>query len=193
MAATPTTAALRGLLPPTVVGRILARVRASRLLGGGVAAALGAGVALISSVPLPRGPLEAPEAFAVIATSFLVGLASGSLLRSRWALVIAPLGYLAAYELARVGIAGAAFGPIRLDTPYGIVALVAGRGVHGLLAIVPMVAGAAVALATRRPRRRRSALPAGVLAATTVALAVIVAIPGSVPPSSGATGPRSPA
>ena len=89
----------------------------------------------------------------VIATSLLVGLASGSLFRSRWALLLTPLGYIAGYELARLGIAGAAFGPIRLDTPYGIVALVAGRGVHGLLVFVPMLAGTSIALALPRPRR----------------------------------------
>ena len=168
--------------------RALAAIHASRLLGAAVVVGIGAGAALISSLPMPRGPVTAPQGLAVIATSVLGGLASGSLLRSRWALVLAPVGYVAAYELARTGIAGAAFGPVRLDTPYGLVALVAGRGVHGLLAILPMVAGAWVALALRRPRRRRDAVPAVLLAGATVALGIAVAIPGSVPPVVGPDG-----
>ncbi len=176
-------------MTPTALSRRAAGAgpRIPAPLGAGLVLALGAGAAFLSSGPLPRGPIDAPQGLAVIAASVLVGLAAGSLLRSRWALLLAPLGYVAGYELARLGIQGAAFGPIRLDTPYGIVALVAGRGVHGLLALVPMLAGTSVALALPRPRVR-SALPAGVLLATTAAIAVIVGVPGSVPPVIGPDG-----
>jgi pimeloyl-ACP methyl ester carboxylesterase len=173
---------------PAPWSRALVAIGANRLLAAALAAGLGAGAAIISSLPMPRGPVTEPQGLAVIATSLLVGLASGSLLRSRWALVLAPVGYMAAYEVARAGIAGAAFGPIRLDNPYGLVALVAGRGVHGLLAILPMVAGVSVAGALRPPRRLRSVVPAALLAGATVALGIVVAIPGSVPPVVGPDG-----
>jgi pimeloyl-ACP methyl ester carboxylesterase len=192
MSASSTTGALGRALHPPILGRVLAQVRGSRILGAGVTLGLGASVGLVSSLPMPRGPLDAAQGLVVIATSLLVGLISGSLFRSKSSLVVAPAAYMAAYEVARIGIAGAAFGPIRLDTPYGIVALVAGRGVHGLLAVFPMVAGAAIALAARRPHRLRSVLPACVLGAATVALAAVVAIPGSVPPVVGPDGSPTP-
>ncbi len=157
-------------------------IRANRILGAAVALGLGACTALVASVPMPRGPIAAQEALMVIASSLAVGLIAGFLVRSRWALLLAPLGYAAGYDLARIGIEGAAFGPIRLDTPYGIVALVAGRGVHGLLALVPMLAGASVGLVLARRHRLRSFAPGGVLLAATAALAVFVALPGSPPP-----------
>ena len=192
MSASSTTGALGRALHPPILGAVLAQVRGSRVLGAVTALGLGASVGLVSSAPMPRGPLDAAQGLVVIATSLLVGLASGTVLRSKWSLVLAPAAYIAAYELARIGIAGAAFGPLRLDTTYGIVALVAGRGVHGLLAVFPMVAGAAIALAAQRPRRRRSVLPAGVLGVATVALAAVVAIPGSVPPVVGLDGTPAP-
>ncbi len=108
-----------------------------------------------------------------MASSLAVGLVAGTVTRSRWALLLTPLGYAAGYERARIGIEGAAFGPVRLDTPYGIVALVAGRGVHGLLAFLPMVAGVAAGVALAGSRRLRSLVPAGVLLAAIAALAVL--------------------
>ncbi|HEX5829132.1 MAG TPA: alpha/beta fold hydrolase, partial [Candidatus Limnocylindrales bacterium] len=167
---------------------LLARIRSDRLVGAGLVVALGGVLGLASSIPLPRGPLDSVQGLAVIAVSFLAGLGASTVLRSRWALVLTPLAYMAACELTRIGIAGPAFGPIRLDTPYGIVALIAGRGVHGLLAVAPMVAGAALGLALRRPRRARAMVPAGALTVLTAGLAVLVALPGSVPPVVGPDG-----
>ena len=167
---------------------LLHAIGSSRILGATVAVGLGAGVALVSSVPMPRGPVTVPEGLVAIVSSCVVGLAAGYLMRSRWAFLLAPLGYVAGYEVARMGIEGAAFGPIRLDTAYGIVALVAGRGVHGLLAFLPMVAGVSLGLALTRPRRARSFVLPGLLVAATIALAVLIAIPGSTPPVRGADG-----
>ena len=81
-----------------------------------------------------------------------------------------------------MGVAGATFGPIRLDNTYGIVALVAGRGVHGLLALLPMAAGASVGVVLARPHRRRAWVPAGLLSAATLVLGIAVALPASPPP-----------
>jgi pimeloyl-ACP methyl ester carboxylesterase len=187
-----------GIHPPgvgTFDGAITRPLRAARTaivasgrLGGAVALAIGGGAALVSGLALPRGPVTAEQGLVVIATSLLVGLAAGAITRTRWALVLAPLGYLIGSELARLGVAGATFGPLRLDTAYGIVALVVGRGVHLLLALVPLAAGVGIALALARPRRTRSWVAAGALVAAVTGLAVVVATPGSTPPVLGPDG-----
>jgi proline iminopeptidase len=161
---------------------------ADRRLGAIVVVGLGAAAALVSSLPMPRGPVTATQALIVIGTSVLVGAVAGYLMRSRWALLLAPLAYVVAYELSRTGIGGAAFGPIRLDNMYGIVALVVGRGVHGLLALLPMLVGIGVGLGIARPRRRRAWVPTGILAVAVTGLAVLVALPGSPPPLVGSDG-----
>jgi proline iminopeptidase len=168
--------------------RVRAAILASRRLAGAVALAIGTGAGLASGLLLPRGPVTAEQGLVVIATSLLVGLAAAALTRTRWALLLAPLGYVVGSELARLGVAGAAFGPIRLDSTYGIVAVVVGRGVHLLLALAPLAAGIGIGLALARPRRARSWVAAGVLAAVTAGLAVLVAMPGSAPPVLGPDG-----
>jgi proline iminopeptidase len=177
---------------PALAGRrsLLGAIRANRWLGGSVVVALGAAAAIASSLPLPRGPVTAGQGLVVIATSLLIGVVAGSLMRSRWAFVLAPVAYVVAYELARgaAGVGGATFGPIRVDIMYGIVALVVGRGVHGLLALLPMAAGVAIGLALSRPRRLRSWIPSGILTAAVAGLAILVAIPGSTPPVLGSDG-----
>ena len=137
---------------------------------------------------MPRGPVTAGQGLIVIVTSLIVGLTAGAVTRTRWALALMPLAYVAAYELARIGIGGASLEGIRLDSVYGIAALVTGRGLHALLALLPMVAGVSVGLALSRPRRLRTVVPTAVLSSAVVGLAVLVAIPGSTPPILGADG-----
>ena len=93
-----------------------AAVWANRWLGGASAVGLGALCALVSSVPMPRGPVTGGQALIVIAVSLLIGVAAGYLMRSRWALLLAPLAYVVAYELARIGIAGASL-EVSASTP----------------------------------------------------------------------------
>lgn len=157
---------------------------------------IGALLAFASAIPMPRGPVTGAQGLVVIAASIAAGILAGWLMRSRWAAVLAPLAYIAAYELARIGIAGASLGPIRLDTPYGIIALVVGRGFHGLLAIVPMVLGTTIgADLARGPqpgargwRRFAGGLPRVVIGLAVIGLAVLVALPASTPPVVGADG-----
>ena len=180
----------RAIVAPARWRALLGAVRANRLVGAAVVFGLGVATAGVSSVAMPRGPVTALEGLAAIASSLGVGLVAGFVMRSRWAMILTPLGYAVGYELARIGIAGAAFGPVRLDTAYGIVALLAGRGVHGLVAFVPMLAGVSLGLALARPapRRARSFVPGSVLAVAAAALAVLVAVPGSTPPVTTADG-----
>lgn len=161
---------------------------------------LGAVTALVSSLPMPRGPVTAFQALGVMAASVLVGLAAGFLMRSRWAMLLAPVAYIVAYELARVGIRGASLETIRLDSVYGIAAFAAGRGFHGLLALLPMVVGVSIgaALADRgrpsrsRARRLLALAPTAVLSVALIGLSVLVALPPSTPPVLGADGRPAP-
>jgi pimeloyl-ACP methyl ester carboxylesterase len=160
----------------------------NRWLGSAAAVGLGAVTALISSGPMPRGPVTGGQGLLVIGTSLLVGIAAGYLMRSRWALLLAPLAYIAAYELARIGIAGASLEAFRFDSIYGIAAFAAGRGFHALLALLPMVVGVSIGLAIARPRRLLALVPTGILTLAVFGLAILVALPASTPPVLGPNG-----
>jgi proline iminopeptidase len=160
----------------------------NRWLGLAAAVGLAALIALVSSVPMPRGPLTGGQGLIVIGVSLLVGVAAGCLMRSQWALLLAPLAYIVAYELARIGIRGASLEVIRFDSVYGIAAFAAGRGFHALLALLPMVVGVSIGLAIARPRRLLALVPTGILTLAVVGLAVLVALPASTPPVLGADG-----
>ena len=178
--------------PTRIPGGIHIPVRLSSTRMSAVAGpiAIGAALAIVSSIPLPRGPVTTGQALLCVGASVLAGLAAGRMSRSSWSILLAPLGYVVAYEAARLvlGVAGATFGPIRLDNAYGIVALVAGRGFHGLLALLPMAAGASLGVVLGRPHRRRAWIPGGLLSMATLALTVAVVLPASVPPVTDEAG-----
>jgi proline iminopeptidase len=169
---------------------MLLRIRGNRWLPVAAVVAIGALTAFLSSLPMPRGPVTSEQGLAVIALSVGVGLLGGYITRSRWAIVLMPLSYIVAYEASRVGIAGASLDGIRLDSVYGLAALVTGRGFHGLLALVPMAAGISLGVAfANRGRTRRSwlrrlltATPRVLLALFVVLMAIAVAMPASTPP-----------
>jgi pimeloyl-ACP methyl ester carboxylesterase len=149
---------------------------------------LGALTALVSGALMPRGPVTGDQGVIVIGVSLVVGVAAGYLMRSRWAVLLTPLAYIAVYELARVGIAGASLEGFRFDSIYGIAAFAAGRGIHGLLALVPMVVGVGLGLAVARPRRLLAMVPTIILTLAVAGLAVLVALPASTPPVLDADG-----
>jgi pimeloyl-ACP methyl ester carboxylesterase len=102
--------------------------------------------------------------------------------------LLAPLAYIVTYELARIGIEGASLEGFRFDSVYGIAAFAAGRGLHALLALLPMVVGVSVGLAIARPRALLGLAPTGILGLAVIGLALLVAMPGSTPPVMGADG-----
>lgn len=131
----------------------LRSVWAVRWRGVGLTLLTAAGYGLLAAGWTPRGPLSTLEGLAAMALGLLVGAVAGLLLRSRWAMLVAPAAFAAAFELARLGASGPTVDGIHLDSTYGILAFVVGRGVHGVLALVPMVLGAALGAgwARRRP------------------------------------------
>jgi pimeloyl-ACP methyl ester carboxylesterase len=90
----------------------------------------------------PRGPLTNAEALWSIGISAAIGVAGGRISRSRWAMLITPVAFVVAVELARLRLSGPSVDAPHLS-PFGIVALVTGRGVQGLLSVFPMALGSA--------------------------------------------------
>lgn len=105
--------------------------------------------AVIAAWWTPRGPLTSGESLAAMGIGLAVGVGGGMLMRSRWAMVSVPVAFAVVFELVRVGVVGPTVDRPRFST-YGIVALVVGRGFHGLVGLLPMVLGAAVGTALAR-------------------------------------------
>jgi len=121
-----------------------------RRIGAAVAVGAGAVFGLLSGWWIPRGPLTTTAALVTMAGGFLTGVVGGLAMRSRWAMVIAPVAFVVVVELLRIGAVGPTVDRPVLTT-YGLIALVVGRGVHGVLALLPMVVGVAYgALLARR-------------------------------------------
>ncbi|BAL90603.1 hypothetical protein AMIS_53830 [Actinoplanes missouriensis 431] len=129
----------------------------------------------VSAWWMPRGPLTSADALLTIAISFAVGLLAA---RSRRAFLATPFLYAVTCELVRLRTSGPSVDAPHLS-PFGVIALVTGRGVHGVLALLPMMLGA---LAPRLLRRR---ILGGTAAALLATLTVAVAIPARTPPIPG--------
>ncbi len=184
-------------------GALLRGEVADRRLAWGLALLAAVGYGLLAAWWTPRGPMSTVEGLSAMGLGLLVGCVAGLLLRTRWAMLVAPLTFAIVFELARLGVSGPTVDGIHLTTAYGIMAFAVGRGVHALLALLPMVLGAALgaALARRRlstRRRRKGLLSAlslwlrrGVAVVTglvLVALAVFIARPATTDPIVDADG-----
>lgn len=119
-------------------------------IGIGVAVAAAGLYGLAAGWLTPRGPVTTSEALAAIAISLLVGVFAGVVMRSRWAMLLAPVTFVVVFEFARIGTVGPLVDGIHLGSPLGIVAFALGRGLHGVLALVPMLLGAALGAAMAR-------------------------------------------
>ena len=102
---------------------------------------------------IPRGPITTAEAVITLIAALLVGALTGGWTRSRWAMVLAPATFMLVFEMARMRIDGPTVDGIRLDGIYGVMALVAGRGVDAVLILLPMIVGASYGAALARRRR----------------------------------------
>ncbi|MFE9654746.1 alpha/beta fold hydrolase [Micromonospora sp. NPDC006431] len=142
----------------------------------------------------PRGPGTVGTALVSIGVSLAVGLLAGWLSRSRWAMLAAPVLFAVGVELVRIGLRGPAVDRPHLSG-FGVVALLAGRGVHGLLTLLPLLVGAAygagiarrvAGVAPRGPVVRwlgRGAV--GLLAAVLALVTVGAAVPARTAPIPG--------
>ncbi len=142
---------------------------------------------------MPRGPLTTTAAIASILVSGGVGALAGILVRSRWAMALAPVIFVAVFELTRMGVEGPMVDGIHLST-YGAIAVITGRGFHALLTLLPMVIGAALGAGIVRERTSGGWKVAvgrlGVVVAGLALLAVIAGLlrPATTAPVLGADG-----
>ncbi|HSJ75891.1 MAG TPA: hypothetical protein VK899_06900 [Gemmatimonadales bacterium] len=111
-------------------------------------------------------------------TGLLAGLTSGLLLRSRWAMLLAPVVHIGVFELARLPTDGPLVDGIHLGTSWGVAAFVLGRVFNGLLVVLPMLLGAAYGAGLAR-RVNGSGPPAGRLH-TRIARGLRRSVAGSV-------------
>jgi len=93
-----------------------------------IAAAIATAAALLLGFAIahvmPRGPATATQALIVMVTSFAVGGVAGLVMRSRWAMLLATIAYMIAIEIERLDIIGPTVDAIRLNEPFGILALI---------------------------------------------------------------------
>ncbi len=150
---------------------------------------------------VPRGPVTTAGAVVTVVGAVAVGALAGWWLASRWALLLAPVTFVLAFEVARMRVDGPTVDGIRLTDAYGLIALVIGRGVDTLLILFPMVVGATygAALARRRePARPRGRLllarRVGLVVASVAVLALVAGLlrPASTEPIVDADGDRVP-
>lgn len=142
-----------------------------RLLAVAVlAAAFGAAGAWLT----PRGPITGGEALATMGVALAVGGLAGYLGRTRWVFLVAPVGFVVAFELSRLSLAGPTVDAISVGSFYGWMALILGRGVHGLLAVVPMLVGAFGGIWLARRLTGDPAASFGWLARILTAMATVV-------------------
>ena len=171
----------------------------------GLTIASSAVVASAIGLTMPRFPATAGQALLVMVLGLGVGFLGGIALRSRWAMLLAPLASVLFFGVGRLAtnVHGPTIDGIHLDTTYGIVAFGLGFVVPGVLGLLPMVVGASLGAALARPltpaslRTRR--LPAriwlyarrGITTLTAVglvALGVGIAQPASTPAVRAADG-----
>ncbi len=175
---------------------VLTGIWQNRWLGSIIALAVGALVGIGVAWAMPLGPATRAQALAAIMIGLGVGLVVGLLVGSRWALLAAPLGYIAAFELMHWGSPVLSLGAIRLDETYGILALILGRGFHGMVALLPMVLAAELGVRWAHslagqpawPTRAAGWIPAGLAAVALVALVVALLWPARTPAILGDDG-----
>ena len=169
-----------------------------RLVAATVIAALsGLAVGLV----MPRGPVTSGQALSLLIVGVLVGFVAGWVLRSRWAMLLAPATQIVVFEITRLGASGPTVEGISFDGTFGPLAFIVGRGFYGLVGTLPMVVAAAYGAAlTRRAtlpseRRLRSRIGlyfrrgvTAIAALGVLGLAYLLLIPASVPPIRDANG-----
>ena len=164
-----------------------------RSQGMGTAVALGSVslAGLLTALALPFGPITQTQVWLVMASSLVIGLLAGFSTRTSWALLLAPLTYILVFELFRANGVVPTVGAVRLDNSYGLLALIMGRGFHGLVGLLPLVAGVGWGLFLARPEGRAAGsliqtglrlTPLLLLTLFVALLAVLNGIPAQTPP-----------
>jgi deazaflavin-dependent oxidoreductase (nitroreductase family) len=162
---------------------------------------LGASSGLAIGLVMPRGPVTSGQALTLLVVSVLVGMVAGFVLRSRWAMLIAPVAQIVVFEVTRLGAAGPTVDGISFDGTFGPLAFLVGRGFYGLVGTLPLVVAAAygAGLARRADAHPSRGIPsriglylrrglAAVAALGVLGLVYLLVTPASVPPIRDASG-----
>jgi proline iminopeptidase len=133
------------------VARATTAIHRNRWAGVAIMVGVSALAGWLTAVVMPRGPITPGGVVVAMVVGFAVGGLAGFAVRSRWAIVAAPMVFVVALELGRI----AEFGPT-VDRPdfsaFGILGVVLGRGFHGVVQLAPMLVGAAVGAGIARRR-----------------------------------------
>lgn len=150
---------------------------------------------LVTALLMPRGPVTGRHALLLMAIALVTGLGSGLALRTRWVMLLAPVLFVAAFEVGRLDQVGPTVDGIHLGTTYGVLGFLVGRGFFLFLTLPPLLLGAAWGARRHRATRGRARQAVAVVTGTAlVVLAVGIALPARVPAvldASGATVPGS--
>ncbi|HSI92117.1 MAG TPA: hypothetical protein VK925_01380, partial [Jiangellaceae bacterium] len=85
---------------------VVAGVHRNRRAGVAIAAGAAALAGWLTAVFMPRGPVTPAGVVVAMAVGFAVGGVAGLVLKSRWAMLVAPLIFVATFEIARIGAVG---------------------------------------------------------------------------------------
>lgn len=150
---------------------------------------LAAGWGIVAGWWMPRGPLTISQALWSVGLSAAVGAVAGRVSRSRWSMLAAPAVFAVAVELLRLRVDGPS-----VDAPhasaFGFIALVTGRGLHGLLSVLPMVLAAAYSARPARRGRPFFRYARHAATATSTALLLILTVAVALPARTPGTGAR---
>lgn len=175
-----TTHPLRVEERPAPPGRL--RADARRWVPWAAVLVLAAAAGLVSGQLAPLGPVSTLGALVLMATGAALGLVGGGAVGTAWVVVPMAAAYLGAVEIARTDVLLPTVHDVRIDSIWGLLALVLGRGVYAALLVLPMIVGAQVGAGAGGRVSTR------VLGVLTLALAVAVALPASTPPVRDADG-----
>src|SRR5690606_39023120 len=134
-----TTGAIGGAAPASAV--LTKDVLAA---GSGVAFAFGVGAftGIAAGLTMPRGPVTNGQALALLLGCLVAGAVAGWAARARWAILLVPAVHILAFELVRIGASGPTVDLPRLDSAFGVLAFLVGRGVYAAQALAPLAVGA---------------------------------------------------
>jgi len=155
-----------------------------------VAAAVGIGLVM------PRGPMTTSDSVVAFVLLAVVGVAAGIFTGTRWSALFAPLLFAGVFELVRLPASGPTVDVIRLDTIYGVMAFVVGRGFDAVVLLLPLAFGALWGAALSRrlvgivPGRRLWLRRTGHVLSGAVAILLLVVLlrPASTDPILDADG-----
>ncbi len=155
-----------------------------------VAAAVGIGLVM------PRGPMTSSDSVVAFVLLGVVGVMAGILTGTRWSALLAPLLFAGVFELVRLPVSGPTVDAIRLDTIYGVMAFVVGRGFDAIVLLLPLALGGLWGAALTRsftgivPGRRLWLRRTGGALSGAVAVLLLVALlrPASTDPIVDADG-----